>query len=604
MGDYRPKIRRFGPFEVDLDQRLLFRAGDSVPLTPKAFETLAVLVERQGKVVDKAELLKLVWPDTFVEENNLTQNISALRKAFGDESYIETIPRRGYRLLAEVANVPAAETGQVGREMVARPKFRSVWLWAAFAITMVALIAFYSVNKIPSAGRPHFRVDSLVVLPFVNMTANPEDEYFSDGLTEELTNSVAHLDGLRVVSRTTAFQFKGKARDIRLIADQLHVNAVIEGSVRRQEKKLRVTVQLNDAQSGYHIWSQTYDRDAGNIFSIQEDISNQVAHTIRPNGPVFRAAAGTKDHSAYNLYLLGRFHRSKPDGASVRKAMAFFEQAIAQDAGYAAAYAGLAECYVKLAQGNLMPSVEAGAAAQQSLDKALALDDNLAEAHTTQAMVFLLMDRNWEAAELQFRRALALNGNDAAAHHWFSHYFTAMGRVRESLAESRKALELSPLDVQISSHLVSNYVRARDFPSAIKAGLETLELDPHSQLAYLFLMWAYEDTGQWDKAIDASQRATRAHPEASVLQAAVHAEGPRGYWRVNQAFQSQQANPDNFRLAVCHARLGQGEQALARLEQAFQKREPESIYVKSEPAFDWMHGDPRFMALTEAIKLP
>src|ERR1035441_9958599 len=210
MGDYRPKIRRFGPFEVDLEQRLLFRAGDSVPLTPKAFDTLAVLVERQGNVVDKAELLKLVWPDTFVEENNLTQNISALRKAFGDESYIETIPRRGYRLLAEVADVPAAETGQVGREMVARPKFRSVWLWADLAITVAALIAFYSVNKIPSAGRPHFRVDSLVVLPFVNMTANPEDEYFSDGLTEELTNSVARLDGLRVVARTTAFQFKGK----------------------------------------------------------------------------------------------------------------------------------------------------------------------------------------------------------------------------------------------------------------------------------------------------------------------------------------------------------------------------------------------------------
>jgi len=191
-----------------------------------------------------------------------------------------------------------------------------------------------------------------------------------------------------------------------------------------------------------------------------------------------------------------------------------------------------------------MSSVDAWPAAQKALDKALALDDNLSEAHTTQAMVFLLMDRNWETAEAQFRRALALNENDAAAHHWFSHYFTVIGRVGESLAESRKALELSPLDVQINSHLISNYVRARDFPGAIKAGLATLELDPHSQLAYLFLMWAYEDTGQWDKAINASQRATRAHPEASVLKAALQAEGSRGYWRVNQAFLSKQKNPD------------------------------------------------------------
>ena len=297
-----------------------------------------------------------------------------------------------------------------------------------------------------------------------------------------------------------------------------------------------------------------------------------------------------RDREAYNLYLLGRFHRSKPDEASIRKAMGFFQQAIDRDATYAAAYAGLAECYTKLALGNFMPSVDAWASAQKASDKALALDDNLSEAHTTQAMVFLLMDRNWGAAEVQFRRALALNRNDAAAHHWFSHYFTVMGRVSESLAESRKALELSPLDVQINSHLISNYVRARDFPSAIKAGLETLELDPHSSLAYLFLMWAYEDSGQWDKAIDASQRATRTHPEASVLKAALRAEGSRGYWRVNQAFLSTQAHPENLRLAVCYARLGQGQKALARLEMAFQKREPESIYVKSEPAFDWMQG--------------
>jgi TolB-like protein len=279
MGDDMAKIRRFGPFELDLEQRLLLRAGESVPLTPKAFDTLAVLVERQGKIVDKTELLKLVPP-------------------------------------------------------------------------------------------------------FINLTGHPEDDYFGDGLTEELTNSIAHLEGLRVIARTTAFQFKGKALDIRSIAEQLHVHAVLEGSVQRQEKKLRVTVQLNDAQSGYHIWSQTYDRDAVDLFSIQEDISNQVAHTLRPNSPATRAPGRITDRDAYNLYLLGRFHRSRPDEASIRKAMGFFEQAIEKDAAYAAAYAGLAECYMKLALGNFMPPVDAWPAAQKVLDKALALDDNLSEAHS------------------------------------------------------------------------------------------------------------------------------------------------------------------------------------------------------------------------------
>lgn len=608
MHEIRPKFYRFGPFEVDLEQRLLLRAGDMVPITPKAFDTLLVLVERQGKIIDKAELLKLVWPDTFVEENNLTQNISLLRKVFGDGDYIETIPRRGYRFLADVEQFSPSESEQLTSKPVpggaAGRSSRAARIWIAVAIAIVALFGIYAVNRIRNAAQPAYYVESLVVLPFVNLTADPEDEYFCDGLTEELTNAVAHLDDLRVVARTTAFQFKGKAQDIRSIAQQLKVSTVLEGSVRRQEKKLRVTVQLNDAQTGYHIWSQTYDREVGDIFSIQEDISNNVAHSIRPHSRAVRAATGVRDREAYNLYLLGRFHRSKPDQVSVRKAISFFEQAIAKDASYAAAYSGLAECYVKLAQQNAMPPIEAWAAAQKAVDRALALDDNLAEAHTTQAIVYLVMDRNWDAAERQFRRAIALNGNDAAAHHWFSHYFLTMRRFSESLEESRTALELSPLDIQISGHLIFHYVRARDFPGAISAGLRTLELEPNSQLAYLFLMWAYENTEQWDKAIDASQRASAIHPEASILQAAVRIDGSAGYWRVNQAFLSKQKNPDNYRLAVCHARLRDAEKAAAYLEQAFQKREPELIYEKNEPAFDSMQGNPRLNALAQALRLP
>jgi TolB-like protein/DNA-binding winged helix-turn-helix (wHTH) protein/tetratricopeptide (TPR) repeat protein len=603
----RPRIYRFGPFEIDLEQRLLLRAGDSVPLTPKAFDTLAVLAARPGKLVEKAELLKLVWPDTFVEENNLTQNISALRKALGEEDYIETIPRRGYRFLMDVEDVsapaPQADPPPSPASAPSR-KSRSMWIWGALSITAVVLLAIYASREFRGAGQLDHRVDSLVVLPFVNLTGSPEYEYFSDGLTEELTDALAHLEGLRVVARTTAFQFKGKPRDVRAIAEQLHVTAVLEGSVRRQEKSLRITVQLNDARSGFHIWSQTFDRGEGNIFNVQEDIANHVARTIRPDSHPLPAMGGSRDPQAYNYYLLGRFHRSRPDEASRGRAIAFFQQAIQKDPRYAAAYAGLGECYVLLAWESSVPPLEAWPRAQKAVDRALALDGNLSEAHTSQAMVNLQLDRNWEAAEWQFRRAIALNRNDAAAHHWFSHYLVAMGRFSESLAESRRALELDPLDLQISGHLIWHYLRARDYPNAIKAGAQTLELDPHSQLAFHFLAWAYEDAAQWDKAIDAWPLGSKIHPEAAILRKALQAGGPRGYWQARLAFLSQQKNPENYLLAVLHARLGESDEALARLDRAFQLHEPDLIYVKREPAFDWMESNPRFQALTGGLKLP
>jgi adenylate cyclase len=606
MGANSQGIYKFGLFDLDLEQRLLFRSGDSVPLTPKAFDTLAALVTRPGRVIDKAQLISLVWPDTFVEDNNLTQNISALRRVFGDQDYIETIPRRGYRFTAHVDEVTTPEkvSPLAPSSIPSPPKptgFRKFWIGAILAAAAAVALALFFISKTHGASHP---VDSLVVLPFVNLTANPEDEYFSDGLTEELTNAVAHLDGLRVVARTSAFQFKGKAPDIRAIARQLDVGTVLEGSVRRQGKQLRVTVQLNDAQSGYHIWSQTYDRDLGDIFRIQEDISSQVARTLRPGDRAIPAAPVVRDREVYNLYLLGRFHREKSDSASIKKGIGDFEEALDKDPNYAAAWAGLAEGYVRMAQENYMPPVEAWAAAQKALSKSLALDNNLSEAHTTQAIVYLLVDRNWDAAEKQFRQAIALNENDAAAHHWFSHYFIAMGRSADSLRESQTALKLDPLNVQISGHLIYHYLRARDFPNAIRAGMQALDLDPHSQQAYLFLTWAYEDTAQWENAIEASQLGREKHPEAAVLRAAVRTEGPRGYWRVNQEFLSKQENPENFRLALYHARLGQTDEALTSLELSLQKHEPELVYVKREPAFDQLHGNPRFIALTQAMRLP
>ncbi|MBM3811039.1 MAG: tetratricopeptide repeat protein [Acidimicrobiia bacterium] len=590
MEDKGPETYKFGEFVVNLSERVLYRDGRLVPLTPKVFETLAVLVERQGKVVHKAELLKLVWPDSFVEENSLTQNISALRKVFEDK-FIETIPRRGYRFVAAVEADKHAEPRRRNRR----------WIWALAALG--ALLAVSAVAWRRKAG-PDRRVESLVVLPFVNLTGEQADEYFSDGLTEELTNRLAQIAGLRVVARTTAYQFRNKPQDIRSIARQLDVTTVIEGSVRRDKQKMRVTVQLIDAGSGYHLWSQTYDREEGELFRIQEDISAQVAQIIRPSVVSIRPAAAIKNREAYNLYLLGRYHLNQPDDEAVRKAIAYFQQATEKEPDYAGAHAGLAECYLKLAQHNAIGSVEAWGEAQKAGRKAIELDENLAEAHTTLGISHLILDWNWEAAERRFRRAIELNPNEANAHHWFSHYYSVFGRSSESLRESQEALKLSPLDPRISGHLVFHYLRARDFPGAIRAGTEALNREPENRLAKVFLAYAYECAGEWDNAVDALTRSAVPHAEEAALRAALRSEGPAGYWRVNRDHLAKLERPDHVRLAVCHARLGEPEKALAQLEQAFWSRRPDMIHIKQEPAFDSLHGQPRFRALVEAMRLP
>jgi TolB-like protein/DNA-binding winged helix-turn-helix (wHTH) protein/Flp pilus assembly protein TadD len=590
MGERGPEIFRFGDFAMNLSERTVYRADRLVPLTPKAFDTLAVLVERQGRVVPKSELLQLVWPDTFVEENNLTQNISMLRKVF-ENRFIETVPRRGYRFVAPVEPVAMREGGE--RRM-------QIGLWTALAVTILALGGVAWKRFAP----PDPRVDSLAVLPFVNLTGDPQDQYFGEGLTEELTNTLAQVAGLRVVARTSAFQFRDKLQDIRSIARQLDVTTVLEGSVRRENGTLRVTVQLIDARSGYHIWSQAFDRREGQMFAIQQDIAAEVAQVIRPSVSGLRHGATVKDLEAYKLYLLGRHHLNQPDDALVKRGIAYFQQAIGKAPQYAAAHAGLAESYLKLAQHHAIPSIEAWGAAQKAGARALELDEHLAEAHTALGISHLILDWNWEAAEQRLRRAITLNPNEANAHHWLSHYYSVFGRTSDSLRESLAALQLSPLDSRISGHLVFHYLRARDFAGAVRAGREALERDPDNRLAMTFLTWAYESLGEWEKAIETSAGSAAPHAGAAELRAAVKAQGAGGYWRVTRDYLARQDRPDNFRLAVCHARLGEPDKALARLEQAFWSRQPDMIHIKQEPAFDKLHGHPGFLALAEAMRLP
>jgi TolB-like protein/DNA-binding winged helix-turn-helix (wHTH) protein len=464
MNEVDPKIFKFGPFHIDMEQRLLFRGGVALSLAPKSFDTLAILVGRKGKIVEKTELISLVWPETFVEENNLNQNISALRKVLGEGEYIETIPRRGYRFVMPAEGPPAVSVPPSDPESIQSPPIHGIprWIWGAVSIAAVAGVAYFISMRFPDRGRVDHPVDSLVVLPFMNLSATPDSEYFSDGLTEEITNVLAHIDGLRVVARTTAFQFKGKAQDVRQIARQLHVDAVLEGSVRREKNRLRVTAQLNNAEGGYHIWSQTYDRDEGDVFKIQEDISRQIAHAVRPNGnSPLAIAAGRRNLEAYNLYLKGRYYWNKRTIESLKTAVGYFQDAIAKDPGYALAWSGLADCYVLFNELAAGPSKDSFPKARTAAQKALALDPTLGEAQATLAYIEFEYDWDWAAAERDFRKALQLNPGYPTAHQWFGQYLAAMGRFDEAVAELKRAQELDPVSVSIQTNVgrVFRYAR-------------------------------------------------------------------------------------------------------------------------------------------------
>ncbi|MGH9828125.1 MAG: tetratricopeptide repeat protein, partial [Blastocatellia bacterium] len=354
----------------------------------------------------------------------------------------------------------------------------------------------------PAETRP----PSIAVLPFVNMSADPENEYFCDGLAEELLNALAKVEGLKVAARTSSFSFKGKNVDVREIGRKLSVGTVLEGSVRKAGTQIRVVAQLVNAADGYHIWSERYERNLEDVFKIQDELSLAIVDGLKitlpaanRNALLHRYADSTE---AYQLYLRGRYHQNKwtPDG--VRKSVEHFNRAIEIDANCALAYAGLADSYASLGAAKAfgLPVTETAPRAKAAALRALELDSTLAEAHSSLALVKLNFEWDWEGAEREFRLALELNPNYANAYHWYSHYLVAMRRMDESLAMSRRALELNPLDLETNIHLAWHYYFARDFDRVIEVAQQTLEMDSGFSEAYWFIGWAHEQQGRYDEA--------------------------------------------------------------------------------------------------------
>ena len=609
-----PGIVRFGIFEVDCRAGELRKSGVKIRLQDQPLQILLMLLERPGEVVSREEIQARLWPaGTFVEfEHSIGTAIKKLRQALGDEAgtprYVETVPRRGYRFIFPVAvavtqPAPAPEP-QAVTPLAPKPR-RRPRPWGMAAVLFFVICASFVWTLVRPKGRLGNRpVDSLIVLPFVNLSPSPANDYFADGLTEELTSDVARVQGLRVVARTTAFQFQSKPQDIRQIGRQINVAAVLEGSVRWQGSRVRIAAQLNSARDGYHLWAHTYEADAADILQIQVQIAQQIANALSRE---LRYSAlprtETENLKARNLYLEGMHLRNTTDDSPVRKAILDFQQASQLDPGYAAPQAGLADCYAILAWGGSMRPADAYRLAEAAADRALALDDNLSTAHKSKAIVELVFDWDWPKAQREFERAIELNPSDADAHHWYSHYLIVANRVDDSLRESRLAMDLDPLNFLISAHLSWHYLEARQFGAAVKAAKETLELDPHNTNALAQMAEAYEHMEDFPNAIATWQKFDGYGQLGFLPDVGSGKEETLRYWRARLELEKRRSPHDLYHIARYLVRLGESTKALNNLERAFAGHNANMIYMLHEPYFDTLRDEARWKALVSAMHL-
>lgn len=628
-------LYQFGEFSLDAQSRVLKKAGTTIPLTPKAFDALLVLVQNSGRIVTKDELMKAVWPDSFVEESNLTQTIFMVRKALdetSDRRYILTVQGQGYRFMVPVTgpqqpeaspNAPNAE-----RVLQASPTHSPIAgkrMLTLIALTAAALVLVtgYAVSHWRSPRNTPEPVAKimLAVLPFENFTGDPGQEYFSDGLTEEMISQLGNLDPahLGVIARTSVMHYKHTQESIPQIGSELGVQYVIEGSVRRDSERVRITAQLIQVKDQSHVWAREYDRDLGHLLELQGEIAREVANEIEmslnsrgPIEPAQRAGdrpSGNTTYEAYDLYLKGRYFWNKRTAEGFRQAAGYFQLAIDKDPGYAPAYAGLADTYGLMSTWYMGPQNELMPRARAAALRALELDEGLAEAHVSLALIKENYDFDWPGAEKEFRRAIQLNPQYATAHQWYAEFLAWQGRFDEAFAESAQARQLDPLSLIIASDHASILYYSRQYQSAIDQYRSVLELDPAYEHAQGMVIPAYLQLGKYDEAIDAVNRwnAAGVEPWRWAWEAAIYgrsgrtADSQRALAKLEQVAGSM---PDrNPLLLLAYSGTGQKDRILELLQQAYAEHSNAIVEIKVDPIYDPFRSDPRFQAFLRQVRL-
>ena len=615
----------FGPFVLDPVEKRLLRDRNPVALPPKALETLLALVEHRGHIMEKGQLLELVWPDAFVEEATLTQNIFTLRKALGDSpdghQYIETVPKRGYRFVAPVKVLEPGGLAEIAELRPLARLARKPFLWALAGVLVAVTAAGLYFRARSRESKPESSAGriTLAVLPFQNFTSDPQQEYFSDGLTEEMITQLGGLnpERLGVIARTSAMHYKGTSKTASQIGRELGVSYLVEGSLRRDGSRVRISAQLIRVSDQMHIWAQDYDRDFRDSLALESDVARDIAAQIQLKLVSSSAALPTRplNPNAHDAYMKGRFFWNKRSEQGYLKAVEYFKQALDADSQYAQAYSGLADAYALLGSNptTAITRPEAMAKARTAALKALSLDDTLAEAHTSLAFVYWHYDWNWPATEKEFKRALQLNPSYPTAHHWYAFYLVSQGRTDQALEEIRRAQETDPLSLIINTDVAQVLYFAKRYDQAIAQSKRTLEMDPQFPLARLTLAFSYLAKHQYEAAVEEAKNAMQvpgAGPDIEANLAATYAvagQAAQARALLSQLkAESERQHPGLLfsPIAQVYAALGEKEQAFAWLEKDFEARNGGLTLIRVLPFLDSLHGDPRFADLVRRIGLP
>ena len=635
----------FGPFQLYPSEHLLVRENQPIPLSPKAFDLLLTLVSNHGRLLTREMLMKTIWPDSFVEETNLTVNISLLRKTLGDmddgRPWIATAPKRGYRFdgpvtlhdeaspaatvskvesslplpatLAAIQDLPADSAQPVRAEAepgapppTRVPLFR--WLVAPLVFIFGFLVVFW-IFRHPSRSHTSpgamSEIRTLAVLPFQTLDKSSEDEYLGLGMTDALITRLSRLSQL-VVRPIGAVRGFSSSLDPSGVGRKLDVQAVLDGTIQKIEGQTRVTVRLLRVEDGRIVWTDTFDEQNANAFALEDTISQKLGQALelRLSGEEQHRVA-THNSAAYELYTQGRYYWNKRSVEATQRSIELFQQAIQADPNDAAAYAGLADAYILAGSyGNsfLAPSV-AMPKAKAAIEKALALDDSSAEAHTSLAYIRLVNDWDWGGAEREFKRALELDPDCVNAHHWYSHELMALGRVAESHHESEVALGLDPTDVVINEHMAWHHLMNREYDRAISQATKAIQLDPNFVLAHRVLGLAYlytnrhkEASEEFEKGVALSHGDPVSRAYLARCYAASHREAEARKILASLEADSVERYISSAEIAPIYVALGDHDSAIRSISKALDQRAGSLIYLNIDRAFDPLRNDPRFLA--------
>ena len=628
---------RFGEFELDFRSEELRKHGKKVKLQGQPVKILAILLARPGEMVTREALGKELWPeDTFVDfDSGLNSAIKKLREALGDSRessrFIETLPRRGYRFIAPVEEAESAAPGlstsdeppvqaPAGRRW---SRYRLPVMVGAGVLALLFLFIFIGTygarwraklwaETHPRPGTGQQSIRSIAVLPLENLSGDPAQDYFADGMTDALITELAQINSLQVISRTSTMRYKGTRKPLPDIAKELNVDGIVEGAVVRSGELVRVDAQLIQATNDRHVWASTYERSLGDVVVLQSEVARDIANAIHiqltPYEQARLARVQSVDSQTYELYLKGRYLWGKRTDESIQNSIDYFQQAIQRDPNYALAYAGLADAYdvrQDLAPGERFPKAKAAAST------ALRIDEGLAEAHTALANSLFLYDWDWPGAEKEFQRAIALNPNYAWAHQWYGQLQHAMGRQQNWAAEVKRARELDPLSMALLGSGGGVDVANGHYDLAIGLARKTLELDPNKSGPYLLLGRMYAKKGMYTEAVEYLRKGVDlsggAPQPLSVLGYTYGVSGEREEaLEIVQKLKllSKRRYVSPYDIAVVYAGLGEKDLAFDWLQKALADRSSQLVHIKYDEKLDTLHPDPRYSELLRSIGLP